>query len=146
MKANRSANTGPELALRRALHAAGFRYRLGRRIQLATRGVRPDLVFPRNRVAVFVDGCFWHGCPQHGRRPSDPTGYWRAKLDRNRERDLAVDRELSQAGWHVVRLWEHEPIPIAVANVREALAMRGGDQLPHATRPVPVRRDTSGIK
>jgi DNA mismatch endonuclease, patch repair protein len=121
MRANRSADTGPELALRRALHRAGYRYRVGLRLQLPTRAVRPDIVFARHRVAVFVDGCFWHSCPEHGTHPKDPTGYWRAKLTRNQDRDTLVDEALQAEGWTVVRVWEHEPVAAAVAVVDAAL-------------------------
>jgi DNA mismatch endonuclease (patch repair protein) len=68
---------------------------------------RPDFVFPRNRVAVFVDGCFWHNCPKHGRKPDSNQVYWHPKLERNRMRDKRVNRELRQLGWRVVRFWEH---------------------------------------
>ena len=68
---------------------------------------RPDFVFRRERVAVFVDGCFWHGCPQHGRKPDSNRGYWLPKLKRNRERDLEVTQKLRRRGWRVVRIWEH---------------------------------------
>ena len=80
MKANRSRDTAPELALRRALHRRGWRYRVAPRIATAGRTVRPDIAFTRMRLAVFLDGCFWHACPEHGRMPADPTGYWHAKI------------------------------------------------------------------
>jgi DNA mismatch endonuclease (patch repair protein) len=83
--------------------------------------VRPDIVFPRQRVAVFVDGCFWHCCATHGRRPADPTGYWSAKLDRNIERDQRVTSSLEADGWQVVRIWEHESVEDAVRAVAAAL-------------------------
>ncbi|RMH24522.1 MAG: very short patch repair endonuclease [Planctomycetota bacterium] len=103
MRRVRARDTSCELALRRALHARGLRYRL--RIDLPG---RPDVVFVAARVAVFVDGCFWHGCPEHCRRPASNRDYWRAKIERNMARDARVTRELSAAGWRVVRLWEHE--------------------------------------
>src|SRR5262245_30802927 len=99
MKSNRSYGTKPELDLRRELFRQGMRYRVSLHIPLRDRKVRPDIVFPRRKVAVFLDGCFWHGCPKHGRMPSDPTGYWHAKISRNRDRDLAVDTQLDAAGW-----------------------------------------------
>jgi DNA mismatch endonuclease (patch repair protein) len=71
--------------------------------------VRPDVVFTRWRVAVFVDGCFWHGCPEHGNTPRRNVGYWGPKLERNAARDRRVDSALGAAGWHVIRAWEHEP-------------------------------------
>ena len=130
MRANRATNTGPEVALRRELHARGCRYRLGVRLVLPARAVRPDVTFRKQRVAVFVDGCFWHSCPTHGRKPSDPTGYWAAKLGRNRDRDDAVNRALDEAGWSVIRIWEHEPVAEAADRVIAALqtSASGGHQ------------------
>ncbi|MBM2620398.1 very short patch repair endonuclease [Actinoplanes sp. LDG1-06] len=127
MKANRSAHTKPELALRRALFAAGFRYRVNLKVSVPGRNVRPDIVFTRTRVAVFVDGCFWHGCPQHGRMPSDPSGYWHQKIARNQNRDNAVDQALTESGWQVVRLWEHLAMGDAVNQVRTAVAERSAE-------------------
>ncbi len=103
MRRVRSRDTSCEFLLRRALHARGLRYSLKRRLP-----GKPDVVFVRARVAVFVDGCFWHGCPEHCRRPSSNRAYWLAKIDRNRARDVRVSRELAGAGWRVIRLWEHE--------------------------------------
>jgi DNA mismatch endonuclease, patch repair protein len=121
MRANVSKDTGPELRLRRALHALGFRYRVNMAVTVPGRRVRPDVVFTRSQLAVFVDGCYWHRCPQHGRMPADPTGYWSAKLQRNVDRDRAVDQALHAAGWRVLRIWEHVPVEQAVLEVREAL-------------------------
>ncbi|MFE9693628.1 very short patch repair endonuclease [Micromonospora sp. NPDC005806] len=126
MKANRSTGTKPELALRRALFAAGLRYRVNLKVSVPGRTVRPDVVFTRTRVAVFLDGCFWHGCPQHGRMPSDPSGYWHQKIDRNQARDSAVDQALYESGWQVVRLWEHTATEEAAKLVRAAVAERSG--------------------
>ncbi|MGN9890291.1 very short patch repair endonuclease [Micromonospora sp. L31] len=126
MKANRSTGTKPELALRRALFAAGLRYRVNLKVKVPGRTVRPDVVFTRTRVAVFVDGCFWHGCPQHGRMPSDPSGYWHQKIARNQGRDSAVDQALRESGWRVVRLWEHTATEEAAKLVRAAIAERSG--------------------
>lgn len=100
----RGSNTGPELALRRAMWADGLRYRLDFRIGR----VRPDLVFVRERLAVFVDGCFWHGCPQHSTIPKHNRDFWAQKLRRNRERDAESTLRLEAEGWRVLRLWEHE--------------------------------------
>lgn len=87
--------------------------------------MRPDVVFTRRKVAVFVDGCFWHACPIHGREPTYNTGYWSPKLARNVERDRKNDAALAAEGWSVVRLWEHVPLADAVAAVEAAL---GGEQ------------------
>ena len=122
MRAIRRTDTKPELALRRALHRLGYRFRKDYRLDLATgRRVRPDIVFTRRRVAVFVDGCFWHACPEHGSKPAVNQGYWNPKLQRNTERDRAADAALELAGWQVVRLWEHVPLDDAVTAVVTAL-------------------------
>ena len=121
MKANRRTDTKPELALRAALHALGYRYRKDFRLDLPLRRVRPDVAFTRRKVAVFVDGCFWHACPEHGSKPKSNEWYWSPKLARNVERDRAADEALVQAGWTVVRLWEHTPLPDAVALVVHAV-------------------------
>lgn len=99
----RSKNTLPEIALRRALWRLGFRYRLHSALPGS-----PDIVLPRYRTALFVDGCFWHGCPDHYRAPITNGGFWSAKLERNLRRDAKADGDLVAMGWHVVRIWEHE--------------------------------------
>lgn len=108
----RSENTKPEIALRRLLFASGLRFRT----KLKLPG-KPDIVFTRAKLAVFIDGCFWHGCAEHGTRPKSNSAYWNAKLDRNRERDLAVTTKLVAEGWQVLRYWEHQvnedPVEIA---------------------------------
>lgn len=121
MKGNRSLDTQPEIRLRSALHRRGWRFRKNVRIDAGSRRPRADIVFGRQRVAVFVDGCFWHGCPQHGRRPSSNSEYWNAKLQRNMERDRDTDVALAGAGWRVIRVWEHESIEDATAKVEAAL-------------------------
>lgn len=121
MQGIRRADTKPELRLRSALHRAGYRFRKDFRLDVAGVRVRPDIVFTRRRVAVFVDGCFWHVCPQHGREPTHNEWYWTPKLRRNVERDRAADAALEAAGWRVVRLWEHEPPELAAAAVVRAL-------------------------
>ncbi|MDP2788404.1 MAG: very short patch repair endonuclease [Pseudomonadota bacterium] len=101
----RHRGTAPELLLRQALWTAGLRYRLGSKPHLPG---SPDLVFPGAKIAVFVDGCFWHGCPLHGSHPKTREAFWAAKITRNQVRDLEVDAALATMGWSVVRLWEHE--------------------------------------
>lgn len=129
-------DTAPELALRRALHAAGYRYRVVHPVP-GNRRRSIDIAFTRARVAVFVDGCFWHGCPEHGTRPHANAGWWTAKLAANRARDEDTDRLLREAGWQVVRVWEHEPLGDALEAVRAALAT--GDP-PPTTDPPTGRR------
>lgn len=109
MAAVRSTDTSIERRLRSALHASGVRFRLDQTIAVQGRRVRPDIVFKAARVVVFVDGCFWHGCPEHCRTPSTNVEYWSPKIERNRARDARNDDELEAAGWTVVRVWEHEP-------------------------------------
>lgn len=120
MRGNRSRDTSPELALRRALHWRGLRYRVDiRPVPSVPR--RADVVFTRAQLAVFVDGCFWHGCPRHCRVPSANRDYWQPKLDGNRARDRDTDSRLVEAGWQVLRFWEHDD-PIAAADmVQEAI-------------------------
>ncbi|WP_370950137.1 very short patch repair endonuclease [Amycolatopsis sp. cg5] len=120
MRANKRVDTKPEVALRKELHRLGYRYRKDLRLVLDDGvRVRPDIVFTARKVAVFVDGCFWHVCPEHGREPTSNEWYWTPKLRRNVERDHLVTSALQQAGWRVVRVWEHEPLMAAVAAVTE---------------------------
>lgn len=119
----RGTNTSPEVTLRRALWARGLRYRLHER----TPAGRPDVVFSASRVAVFIDGCFWHGCPLHYARPRSREEFWSAKLVENVERDARQAVVLDAAGWHAVRLWEHEIITeLESAVERVERAVRGG--------------------
>ena len=123
MRAIRRTNTKPEIALRSALHRQGFRFRKDLRLVLNEGAkVRPDIAFTARRVAVFVDGCFWHACPEHGRDPAVNQWYWAPKLRRNVERDRAADAALAAAGWRVVRIWEHVPITDAVTAVVAVLS------------------------
>ncbi|HLK00088.1 MAG TPA: very short patch repair endonuclease [Streptosporangiaceae bacterium] len=122
MRANRRTDTKPELALRRALHKLGYRYRKDYRLDLDSgRRVRPDIAFTGRKVAVFVDGCFWHACPEHGTKPKNNEWYWSPKLRRNAERDQLNNVALTSAGWTVVRLWEHVSLDDAVATVIDAV-------------------------
>jgi DNA mismatch endonuclease (patch repair protein) len=116
----RRRDTKHEWLLRRALHARGWRYFVDRPVRGVSR-CRPDLLFPRLLVAVFVDGCFWHFCPPHTHLPRANATYWHAKLLANRQRDARHDAELTQAGWRVVRVWEHEPAEVALATVEAVL-------------------------
>lgn len=102
----RGRDTKPELALRRALHARGLRFYVDR---APLRGIRrrADIVFPRLRLAVYVDGCFFHGCPLHMTWPARNADFWREKIERNIERDSDTDARMEAAGWTVVRVWEH---------------------------------------
>ena len=99
----RSMDTRPEIALRSALWRAGLRFRVRGKLP-----GRPDILFSRAKLAVFVDGCFWHGCPVHGTRPKSNAGYWNPKIEGNRARDTAVLARLDEIGWKGLRFWEHE--------------------------------------
>jgi DNA mismatch endonuclease, patch repair protein len=118
MRANRRSGTKPEVALRSALHRRGMRYRKDHLLRFDDGvKVRPDIVFTARRIAVFVDGCFWHVCPEHGRQPTTNDWYWTPKLRRNIERDRRADEVLTAAGWSVIRIWEHEALDTAVERV-----------------------------
>ena len=128
MAAIKSRDTAPEMRLRSAIWRKGMRFftpagwqRLaGERLTGS-----PDLIFPSARVVLFVDGCFWHGCPSHYRAPDSRAEFWRDKLDENRQRDSVVNGELSGCGWRVIRLWEHQltvkRLPAAVQQVATVL-------------------------
>ena len=122
----RRRDTAPELELRSELHRRGFRYRVDRR-PLDEVPSRADLVFGPAKVAVYVDGCFWHSCPEHGTMPRSNEEFWQTKLARNRERDAAVNEALAKAGWTVVRVWEHEEIDTAADRVEAAVRKSRGD-------------------
>lgn len=117
MSANKGKDTKPELLLRAALHRRGLRYRVGIRPVPALRRTA-DVVFPKTKVAVFVDGCFWHGCPEHYRPAKQRAQKWQDKIQANRDRDAATNLVLKEAGWSVIRVWEHEDPETAAELVR----------------------------
>ncbi|EFH31552.1 conserved hypothetical protein [Streptomyces pristinaespiralis ATCC 25486] len=123
-------DTDPEMAVRRLLYAAGLRYRLQRRVPgMARRTI--DIAFPGLRIAVFMDGCFWHGCPQHATSPKANASWWREKLDKNIARDIETTKHLEDAGWVVLRFWEHET-PAQVANrIAEEIDRARAGRRPH---------------
>jgi DNA mismatch endonuclease (patch repair protein) len=123
MQSNKSRDTKPEMALRSAVHALGLRYRVAAK-PLAGLRRTADLVFPRARVAVFLDGCFWHGCPQHHTVASANATFWADKVRGNRARDRDTDERLAQAGWVSVRIWEHEDPVEAADRVRAIVRAR----------------------
>jgi DNA mismatch endonuclease (patch repair protein) len=120
MQGNRSRDTNPELALRRLLHARGLRYRVDTR---PVQGLRrkADIVFTRQRVCVFVDGCFWHSCPDHATTPSTNRDYWVDKIERNVVRDRETDARLAEEGWTVLRFWEHDDVSVAADAVESVV-------------------------
>jgi len=121
MRANRRRDTGPEKAFRSELHQRGFRFRVDFPIPVSGRSPRADIAFTRKRVAVFIDGCFWHGCPEHSQRPKTNSGYWGPKIARNIERDREQTVRAETAGWRVIRIWEHEGLDEAIARVEAAI-------------------------
>jgi DNA mismatch endonuclease (patch repair protein) len=129
VQANRSRDTKPELRVRSALHALGLRYRVGIAPEPGLRR-RADIVFTRARLAVFIDGCFWHGCPEHGRSSFNHNAdYWPAKIAGNVARDADTTQQLCRAGWRVLRYWEHEDVGVVVADIQRSVQSYG----PHST-------------
>jgi DNA mismatch endonuclease (patch repair protein) len=125
MRGNRSRDTAPEVAVRKALYALGLRYRVAYRPEAGLRRTA-DIVFPRARVAVFIDGCFWHGCLEHYVQSKTNTGYWHPKIEANRQRDIETTAILKELGWTVMRFWSHEsPADVAKA-VYLAVTARNG--------------------
>jgi DNA mismatch endonuclease (patch repair protein) len=118
MQGNRGRDTKPELAVRRLVHARGLRYRVNARVEPDLRRTA-DLLFSRARVAVFIDGCYWHGCPDHFSPPKTNVDYWQAKISRNQERDAETTSLLRGRQWTVLRHWSHEEAA-AVADQIEA--------------------------
>ncbi|MFC8200618.1 very short patch repair endonuclease [Streptomyces sp. NPDC057298] len=118
-----SRDTAPEVAVRRLLHAAGMRYRVNVPVPGIPRRTI-DVVFPRAKIAIFMDGCFWHGCPVHATRPKANAEWWRAKLDKNMARDLETTEHLAAGGWTVLRFWEHESAEDVVRRIAAAVESR----------------------
>jgi DNA mismatch endonuclease (patch repair protein) len=122
MQRQRQRDTQPEVALRSCLHRRGLRFRVNYPLAgIARRSA--DIAFPRRKLAIFIDGCFWHGCPEHGTYPKQNAAWWQQKIGENRKRDKDTDARLAAAGWSAVRVWEHEhPYECAdriVARLRE---------------------------
>jgi len=123
MQANRSRDTEPEMAVRRLLHKRGLRYRVCIAPDPKIRR-RADIVFTRHRIAVFIDGCFWHGCPDHGRKTFNRNvDYWSTKIATNIARDQDTNETLRQAGWTVLRFWEHQDVTTVVQTIVEAVVL-----------------------
>lgn len=133
MSRQSTRDTEPELLLRRELHRRGFRYRVDQPLPGMPRR-RADILFTRAKVAVFVDGCFWHGCPEHKTSPVNNAAWWTAKLARNVERDRETDAHLSALGWRVLRVWEHE-------DMQRAALYIGGIVRSGTTQPVDADTD-----
>ncbi|WP_084527599.1 very short patch repair endonuclease [Nocardioides dokdonensis] len=120
MQANRRRDTSPEMTVRRLVHAQGLRYQVDTK-PLPALNRRADLVFATAKVAVLVDGCYWHGCPEHGTVAQTNATYWRTKIARNRERDDETNKRLADAGWLPLRAWEHEDPEAVVARIIDAV-------------------------
>jgi len=129
MRRQRRADTAPELALRRKLWSMGLRYRLQRPVE-GQRRLKIDIAFVASRVAVFVDGCFWHSCPEHASVPRSNTEWWITKLARNSERDVETRIRLEEQGWRVIRVWEHDvtrSLDKVAASIAAAVRRRGAN-------------------
>lgn len=124
MRANRRTGTEPEARIRSALHRRGYRFRKDFSFVLGRRRVSSDIVFTRCKLAVFIDGCFWHKCSRHGAIPASNPDYWVPKLARTVERDRRVDESLAQFGWSVLHIWEHVSLTDAVAKIENFLSPR----------------------
>lgn len=123
MRGQRRRDTEPEIRLRRELHRLGLRFRVDQRV-LPSERRRPDIVFGPAKVAVFVDGCFWHVCPRHGTSPRANAAWWEEKLAGNVARDRETDRLMEQAGWLSIRVWEHEDACAAAYDVVQVVRER----------------------
>jgi len=123
MLGNRNRDTKPELRVRSLVHKRGMRYRVNHRPLPRVRRTA-DLVFRPARVAVFIDGCYWHGCPKHYTEPKTNTEYWREKIDRNKGRDRETDDLLAAEGWTVLRFWEHDDPETVAATIERSVRLR----------------------
>lgn len=121
-------DTTPEMLLRRELHRRGLRYRIEYPLP-GMRRRRADIAFTRAKVAVFVDGCFWHACPEHGTSPANNGAWWADKLRRNMERDRETDTHLAAQGWTVIRVWEHEEATIVAEQSTAVVRVSGLDRI-----------------
>ncbi|MFK4116473.1 MULTISPECIES: very short patch repair endonuclease [Streptomyces] len=118
-----SRDTAPEVAVRKLLHASGLRYRVNVPVPGIPRRTI-DIAFPRAKVAIFLDGCFWHGCPEHATHPKANADWWRAKLDKNMSRDADTTQHLIGAGWTVLRFWEHESVDEVARRIADVVAAK----------------------
>ena len=120
MKRMPTKDSKPELRLRKAIYGLGFRYRLHRKDLPG----KPDIAFGPAKVAVFVDGCFWHNCPEHGTIPKNNREWWLEKFQRNQERDMLKDEQLKEMGWLPIHVWEHEDPDTAARNIKKLVKER----------------------
>ncbi|MGW5608862.1 very short patch repair endonuclease [Streptomyces sp. NPDC003753] len=137
MSRQNSRDTTPEVAVRRLLHAAGLRYRVNVPVPGMPRRTI-DIVFAKAKIAIFLDGCFWHGCPKHATQPKANAQWWRAKLDKNMARDLETTEHLAAAGWTVLRFWEHEAAEDVARRIAASVAPAlSRTRTPHSDRKSP---------
>lgn len=123
MRGNKRRDTLPERLLRSELHRSGFRFRVDFPVPVREgRSPRADIAFTRPKLAIFVDGCFWHGCQEHSSQPRQNSGYWGPKIARNIERDQETNARLSANGWRVLRIWEHDDLADAIDRIKRRLA------------------------
>lgn len=134
MKANRRRDTAPERAVRRLLHRAGLRYRVDYAPDQTDRRRKADIVFTKQKIAIYIDGCFWHGCPVHYIEPRTNVDYWRPKIAGNIQRDQMTGERLLSLGWTVLRFWEHEK-PGDIAALILTVVQRGKPAPPGASAP-----------
>lgn len=132
MKSQRQRDTASEVALRSLLHRRGLRFRVHYPLPNLRR--RADIAFPRLRIAVFVDGCFWHGCPEHGTWPKQNADWWREKIEANRQRDTDTDTRLEEQDWSVIRVWEHESAESAAPSIEDAVMCAQSNCLARSVR------------
>ncbi|WP_406465537.1 very short patch repair endonuclease [Streptomyces sp. NBC_01622] len=130
MSRQTSRDTAPEVAVRRLLHAEGLRYRVNVPVPGMPRRTI-DIVFPKAKIAIFMDGCFWHGCPLHATQPKSNAEWWRNKLDKNMVRDRETTEHLRAAGWSVHRFWEHESAQDIVQRIATGVA-KSRTNAPHS--------------
>jgi DNA mismatch endonuclease (patch repair protein) len=138
MRANKRRDTGPERRVRRLLHQRGLRFRVDLPIRAShPRPIRPDIAFTRARIAVFIDGCFWHGCPDHGRRPNVKNAfYWGPKIAGNAQRDSWHTAALEAAGWTVLRFWEHQPAEDVAREIADTYQARMHSLSSETAKPI----------
>ena len=144
MRGSTRRDTKPEKAIRSALHASGLRFRIDARVWPESGSPRPDVVFRKEKVAIFIDGCFWHACPDHCRVPLTNRDYWLPKLAGNMERDRRNRAVLEEAGWLVIRVWEHEATDVAAARIADTVWARRDASAPR-TRPARKSRPSGHL-
>lgn len=125
-------STGPEMAVRRLLHRNGLRYRVQYPVPGAPRR-SIDIAFPKKKIAIFIDGCFWHGCSEHRNIPAHNRDWWQSKIDQNRSRDRDTDEKLQEAGWIVFRFWEHDTLEIIIEKLLKVINASTGSNKMGAT-------------